>query len=60
MKKITNELLDSYIYETIGGVHLGVNYPDEHDSVMGYYETREEAYSVLTEWFLKNTNYERN
>jgi hypothetical protein len=54
---ITNELLDPYIYETIGGIMLGVNYPDEHDSVIGYYETRKEARQVLTEWFTKNTIY---
>ena len=55
--KITNELLDKYIYETLGGVHLGVYFPDEVDSVMGYFETREEARKELKSWFIKNTEY---
>ena len=43
----TNELLDSYIYTTIGGIKLGVTYPFENDSVLGYYDSKEEARIAL-------------
>lgn len=52
---ITNDMLDRFIFSTIGGVHLGVNYPDEHDSVMGYYESKDEAREELRKWFEKHT-----
>ena len=56
-KRVTDDLLNKYIFHTIGGMKLGVNFPDEDDSVMGYYDTREEAREVLKDWFLKNTDY---
>jgi hypothetical protein len=47
---IENKLLNNFIFDTING-QIGVNYPDEHDSVLGYFQTEQEALAALREWF---------
>lgn len=39
-----------YFFGTIGG-KIGVVFPDEHDSVMGYCDTHQEAFDKLTDFF---------
>ena len=46
---IENQLLKNFIFDTLDD--FGVNYPDEHDSVLGYFKTEEEALAALKEWF---------
>ena len=50
VEMIENKLLENFIFDTIDN-NFGVNYPDEHDSVMGYYPTEEDAITALREWF---------
>ena len=47
-------LWSDYFFNTIGGIMTGVYYPDERDSVMGYYPTLDEAYNGLFNWIHKN------
>jgi len=54
VEMIENRLLDNFIFDTISG-SFGVNYPDEHDSVLGYFPTEEEALAALKEWFSKKS-----
>ncbi len=50
LQMIENQLLKNFVFDTIGD-KFGVNYPDELDSVLGYYPTEEEAIAALREWF---------
>ena len=50
IEMIENQLLKNFIFNTIDG-KTGVNYPDEHDSVLDYFPTEEEAIAALKEWF---------
>jgi hypothetical protein len=50
VEMIENQLLKNFIFDTLE-TNFGVNYPDEHDSVMGYYPTKEECIAALREWF---------
>lgn len=50
IEMIENQLLKNFIFDTMDG-NFGVNYPDEHDSVLGYFPTEEEALAALREWF---------
>jgi hypothetical protein len=49
------QLWSRYFFNTIGGTKIGVQYPDEHDSVMGYFDTLAECFMALTDWFNKYT-----
>ncbi len=40
---IQQEILDTFIFDTIGGEKFGVNDPLTHDEIIGYYPTKEEA-----------------
>ena len=50
IEMIENKLLNNFVFNTID-TNFGVNYPDELDSVLGYYPTEEEAIAALKEWF---------
>ena len=40
---VTQEILDTFVFSTIGGEKFGVNDPITHDEIIGYYPTKEEA-----------------
>ena len=48
---IENQLLNNFIFDTIGKDNFGVLYPDENDSVLGYFPTHEECIAALKDWF---------
>jgi hypothetical protein len=50
---ITQEILDIFIFDTIGGQKFGVNDPLAHDEIIGYYPSREEAEKAFTEYVEK-------
>lgn len=50
---ITQEILDTFVFDTIGGASFGVNDPLEHDEIIGYYPTREEAEKAFIEYVEK-------
>jgi hypothetical protein len=45
-------ILETYIFNTISN-EFGVEYPDEDDSIMGYYKTNQESLKILREYFTK-------
>ncbi len=45
-------LISSFFFPTLGG-QIGVEYPDEEDSVMGYYQDFSEAFDALVKWVTK-------
>lgn len=47
------KLYSNYFFNTIGGLKIGVFFPDEKDSVMGYYDSLVECFDSLSEWFEK-------
>jgi hypothetical protein len=47
---ITQQILDTFIFDTIGGEKFGVNDPIAHDEIIGYYPTREEAETAFKEY----------
>ena len=47
---ITQEILNTFIFGTIGGEKFGVNDPIAHDEIIGYYPTREEAETAFKEY----------
>ena len=47
---ITQEILDTFVFSTIGGEKFGVNDPTAHDEIIGYYPTREEAEKAFTDY----------
>ena len=50
---ITQEILDTFIFDTIGGMKVGVSDPLAHDEIIGYYPTREEADKAFREYVEK-------
>ena len=50
---VTQEILDTFIFDTIGGEKFGVNDPTSHDEIIGYYPTREEAEKAFIEYVEK-------
>lgn len=52
---ITQEILDTFIFDTVGGtkVLVGVIDPLAHDEIIGYYSTREEAKKAFREYVEK-------
>lgn len=50
---ITQEILDTFVFDTIGGEKFGVNDPLAHDEIIGYYPTREEAEKAFREYVEK-------
>jgi hypothetical protein len=50
---ITQEILDTFIFDTIGGQKFGVNDPLAHDEIIGYYPSREEAEKAFIEYVEK-------
>ena len=52
MDQVYYKYLTRYVFTTVSG-GFGANYPDEHDSVMGYYETEEEAVKIVREYIEK-------
>ena len=54
LEMIEDLLLENFIFDTILDTvdsGFGVNYPDEHDSVLGYFSTEKEAIAALRKWF---------
>jgi hypothetical protein len=50
---ITKEILDTFIFDTIGGEKFGVNDPIAHDEIIGYYPTRDAAEKAFREYVEK-------
>lgn len=50
---ITQEILNTFIFDTIGGEKFGVSDPIAHDEVIGYYPSREEAEKAFIEYVEK-------
>ena len=46
---ITKEILDTFVWDTIGGEKFGVSDPLEHDEIIGYYPTRDDAEKAFIE-----------
>jgi hypothetical protein len=47
---VTQQILDTFVFDTIGGEKFGVNDPIAHDEIIGYYPTREEAEKAFIEY----------
>ncbi len=50
---ITQEILDTFVFETIGGEKFGVNDPLVHDEIIGYYPTKAEAEQAFRDYVEK-------
>jgi hypothetical protein len=50
---IQQEILDTFIFDTIGGKKFGVNDPLTHDEIIGYWPTREEAEEAFKQYVEK-------
>ena len=50
---ISQEILDTFVFDTIGGKKFGVNDPLVHDEIIGYYPTRSEAEKAFIEYVEK-------
>lgn len=50
---VTEEILKTFIFETIGGEKFGVNDPINHDEIIGYYPTMEEAKKAFIDYVEK-------
>jgi hypothetical protein len=50
---ITQEILDTFVFSTIGGEKFGVNDPMVHDEIIGYYPTKEAAETAFKEYVEK-------
>lgn len=50
---IEKAIANLFIFPTIGEKY-GANYPDEDDSVIGYYETKQDARRQIYDWFYKH------
>jgi hypothetical protein len=46
---ITQEILDTFVYETKAGSFVAIN-PTEHDSIIGYHTTKEEAEDAFKQY----------
>ena len=47
---VAQEILDTFVFSTIGGEKFGVNDPIAHDEIVGYYPTKEEAEKALIDY----------
>jgi hypothetical protein len=47
---VTQEILNTFIFGTIGEEKFGVNDPIAHDEIIGYYPTREEAEDAFKQY----------
>lgn len=61
---IEKAIANLFVFPTIGEKY-GANYPDEDDSVIGYYDTKQEARRAIYNWFyehkiniIRHTEYE--
>ena len=50
---ITQEILNTFVFDTIGGEKFGVSDPIAHDEIIGYYPSREEAEKAFIEYVEK-------
>jgi hypothetical protein len=50
---VTQEILDTFVFDTIGGEKFGVNDPLTPDEIIGYYPTREAAEKAFVEYVEK-------
>jgi hypothetical protein len=50
---IQQEILDTFIFNTIGEEKFGVNNPLTHDEIIGYYPTKEEAEEAFKQYVEK-------
>jgi len=46
---ITQEILDSFVYETLAGSFVAID-PTEHDAIIGYHPTKEEAVEAFKQY----------
>ena len=46
---ITQEILDSFVYETLAGSFVAID-PTEHDAIIGYHSTKEEAIEAFKQY----------
>jgi hypothetical protein len=49
---VTQEILDTFIYETLAGSFVAMD-PVSHDEIIGYYQTRAEAEKAFVEYLEK-------
>ncbi len=47
---VTQEILNTFVFDTVGGEKFGVNDPIAHDEIIGYYPTREEAEDAFKQY----------
>jgi hypothetical protein len=47
---VTQEILNTFIFGTIGEEKFGVNDPIAHDEIIGYYPTRAEAEDAFKQY----------
>ena len=47
---VTQEILNTFIFGTIGEEKFGVNDPIAHDEIIGYYPTREESEDAFKQY----------
>ena len=47
---VAQQILDTFVFSTIGGEKFGVNDPMSHDEIIGYYPTKEEAEKALIDY----------
>jgi len=52
---ITQEILNTFVFDTIGGEKFGVSDPIAHDEIIGYYPSREEAEKAFMEYVEKES-----
>ncbi len=50
---VTQEILNTFIFGTIGEEKFGVNDPIAHDEIIGYYPTRAEAEDAFKQYVEK-------
>ena len=50
---IQQEILDTFIFNTIGEEKFGVNNPLTHDELIGYYPTREDVEEAFKQYVEK-------
>lgn len=50
---VTQETLDTFIFEEIEGEKFGVSNPISHDEIIGYYPTKEEAEKAFIDYVKK-------
>ena len=50
---VTQEILNTFVFDTLGEEKFGVNDPTAHDEIIGYYPTREDAEEAFKQYVEK-------